>query len=361
MTSKPDAVAELQRLKLMQDMQKELTDWAKSRLGWLSVSVAVLGFFGLSTVVNQAVQNLVSIPVQKQTEKLEEAREKAASTVIKLQYLSESVNKSGQDALAAANDARTKSREVEEKLAALQTLIDQAKTNITEAESQSKLVVSTYENVKNNISGVALSLFDKSRQQSLAEKKTAEHIEALEKKQSEIVAMVRGILLRDPQYGPQSLDLIARLKEIDQEYQESLAKMNKRNSASIVLVAGKGDANEKAAKSAEKFLQSYGYFASVIYPYGSSNKERIEDFERDFAGLKIDGSKGSPVIYINENLAENSFYEADIRSILDLDKIEKAEVVLAKFSPAEQYLRRSDVENFNSANIIVCYFPWSAS
>jgi hypothetical protein len=125
-------------------------------------------------------------------------------------------------------------------------------------------------------------------------------------------------------------------------------------------MVGKGGASEKTARLAEKYLQSHGYYASVYYPYGKSKSEKIDDFERDFAGLTIDtGMTSGPVIFINGRLAERDFYGTDLRSVFEANGVGAARVVSATFSPADQYLRKTDDERFDPSNVIVCYFPLS--
>src|SRR3546814_775092 len=51
---------ELQRILVPQEMQDEIISWAKKRFAMLGLAAAVLGFFGLSTVLNQSLQILVT-------------------------------------------------------------------------------------------------------------------------------------------------------------------------------------------------------------------------------------------------------------------------------------------------------------
>src|SRR3546814_2384793 len=53
---------ELQRILVLQEMQDEIISWAKKRFAMLGLAAAVLGFFGLSTVLNQSLQILVTKP-----------------------------------------------------------------------------------------------------------------------------------------------------------------------------------------------------------------------------------------------------------------------------------------------------------
>lgn len=361
MPSQSDSFNELQRLKLMQELQKDLTDWAKSRLAPLSIALAVLGFFGLKTVVDQNVMSLVNskvdVPIQRQIQRTEAAIEKATDKVNQLSITNELVTKSGSDAQKAANDAFAKSKEIQQRLAELQPQIDQANASVTEIEQRLTTVKSEAEIVRLRMTGWSYSVFDKFNQQSLTGRQVAERIAAFEKKQGEIAAAYQELVRNDPRLAERAASLQGRFKEIDRQYRDSIAKIDKRNSANVILMVGKGEANEKIARLAEKYLQSYGYFASVYYPYGTSRQDRWNDFEADFAGLKVDASDTGPVIYMSDNLAERTFYEADIQSVFESNKIAPVKVITRRFSPADQYLRRSDDERFDPSNIIVCYFP----
>src|SRR3546814_1693025 len=65
---------ELQRILVLQEMQDEIISWAKKRFAMLGLAAAVLGFFGLSTVLNQSLQILVTKPVERELVKLADAK-----------------------------------------------------------------------------------------------------------------------------------------------------------------------------------------------------------------------------------------------------------------------------------------------
>jgi chemotaxis regulatin CheY-phosphate phosphatase CheZ len=368
--TEPD-IDELRRIKMMQDMQKELVSWAKSRLAPLSMAVAVLGFFGLKTVIDQNIASLVNskidAPVSRQIGKMEDAAEKAKETMGRLNATNDYVNQAAQNALHAADEARKKSneaaesgKEVQARFATLQPQIDSAKNTVEDIEKRLIKVKADTEAASKNISGLAFSLFIGSRQQTLTGTEFEERIAAFEKKQAGLAAAFAVLVQNDPGQARQAQALLARFREIDGQYRDSIARITKRNAANVILMVGKGEASEKTARLAEKYLQSRGYIASVYYPYGKSKAEKIGDFERDFAGLTIDnGMNGGPVIFINGRLAERDFYGNDLRSVFEEKRIGTPRVVSAAFTPADQYLRRTEDERFDPSNVIVCYFPLS--
>ncbi|MFN0194977.1 MAG: hypothetical protein ACKVP5_23865 [Aestuariivirga sp.] len=355
---------ELQRLKLMQDMQKELVGWAKSRLAPLSMVMVVLSFFGLKTMFDQNIASMVSSkvdgPLNRQVVKMEDANYEAAKKIGQLAVASEFLTKAANDTMHAADEARKNAneaaatgKEVQERFAKLQLEI------AGNVDNRMRIAEAALDRASRYITGLSRSLFEKSRQQSLTGTLFEERIVALEKKQSELAAAFAEVLQNDP---GQAHALIIRFQEIDQQYRDSITRINKRNAVSVILMVGKGEASEKAAQLAEQYLQSSGYFATVYFPYGKSKTEKIGDIEKDFAGLTIDnGMNGGPVIFINGRLAERDFYGADLRSVFEAKGIGPAKVVSATFLPADQYLRRTDDERFDPSNVIVCYFPLSDS
>jgi hypothetical protein len=57
---KTDDSTDLQRLKMLMQVQAELTSWAKRRFWIIVIVIAVLGTFGISTLLNNVIQTLVS-------------------------------------------------------------------------------------------------------------------------------------------------------------------------------------------------------------------------------------------------------------------------------------------------------------
>jgi hypothetical protein len=364
---------ELHRLKMMQEMQKELTDWAKSRLAVVSAAVAVLGFFGLKTVVEQSVTNLVDNPVKVQIEKLQAVRDEAMTIKANLVMVNESSKLATEEANKAAAKGKEAQQQVVSALAELQPEIDRANARVselqpqinrandavTDVEQRLQRVRKETDNASRNISGLSQELFDRSRELSLGGTQTEDQIGVFEKKQHELAVAFQEMARADPRLAQQASTLMARFQEIDRQYKDSIARIGKRNAANVILMVGKGDAAEKSAHQTEKYLQERGYFATVYYPYGKSKKDRVEDFEKDFAGLRAGGLKGGPVIFINGRLADRGFYETDLKAAFDANSIPVTQVMQTTFSPSEQYLRKGEDGSFEPENVIVCYFPVS--
>src|SRR3546814_8722373 len=101
---------ELQRSLVLQEMQDEIISGAKKRFAMLGLAAAVLGFFGLSTVLNQSLQILVTKPVERELVKLDDAKERASAVIAELAVLSSDVEQKGHQAQEAA-EAATRSAE----------------------------------------------------------------------------------------------------------------------------------------------------------------------------------------------------------------------------------------------------------
>src|SRR3546814_12237781 len=68
----------------------------------LGLAAAVLGFFGLSTVLNQSLQILVTKPVERELVKLDDAKERASAGIAEVAVISSDVEQKGNQAQEAA-------------------------------------------------------------------------------------------------------------------------------------------------------------------------------------------------------------------------------------------------------------------
>src|SRR3546814_15988924 len=104
---------ELQMILVLQEIQDEIIAGAKKRFAMLVLAAAVLGFFGLSTVLNQSLQILVTKPVERELVKLDDAKERASAVIAELAVLSSDVEQKGHQAQEAAEAATRKIGELD--------------------------------------------------------------------------------------------------------------------------------------------------------------------------------------------------------------------------------------------------------
>src|SRR3546814_14591941 len=93
----------------------------------LGLAAAVLGFFGLSTVLNQSLQILVTKPVERELVKLDDAKERASAVNAELAVLSSDVEQKGNQAQEAAEAATQQIGELAENI---ETAVRTAKENL---------------------------------------------------------------------------------------------------------------------------------------------------------------------------------------------------------------------------------------
>jgi hypothetical protein len=346
--AKPDtSLEELHRIKMMQELQTEISDWAKRRLTVFSVFVTILGFFGLSTVVSQTVQSIVNSPVQRQIEKLENAREDANKTTMELRLLSRDVSADGQQAAAAAKDASSKAE-------AIGTRINELNDLVAKSEQAAKDIIQKYKSVETDLGSVALQVFDESQKGKLTEQMMAARVDSVKEMQQAMLDFVRYVSNNAGDAGmrQRALDLYNEISRIDDRYNRIVTDIQKRNAANIVIYVPKGSALEANAEMLEAQLRNAGYYSSVWHPFGGNKAEYQFDIARDFNNSIDRGAIDNLVVFVPGKSKNISFYQRDIASIARLTSLD-LKFVAQDIEPQDKHLRKAGAERFAKDDVIL--------
>ena len=144
----PGDYYELEKLRIRQQMQEDITSWAKRRFAVMGVLIGVLGLFGLSTVIHQSVRLMTERPIQREVERVVKATDHAREIIFELDKLSEEATEAASQARDAATASKKGLEEYQKALAAL-------KTELRDIERQSDLLEERFGAASKNIKQVA--------------------------------------------------------------------------------------------------------------------------------------------------------------------------------------------------------------
>lgn len=267
-----DRVLELQRMVIRQEMQEEITAWAKKRFSMLALACAVLGFFGLSTVLNQSLQVLVNKPVERELEKLDEARERASEVIAKLGALSTDVEQQGRRAQEAAEAAAQKIKELE--------------SNIKTASENAEQIVEQYihiragmSRVSDEIFGLAASIAEDENLLRIEIRKTSQTLTALERLSTAVAESFRSTQVDAALSGFRS-----NMNTIQADYVKSLEHLTRIRSFNIVYYISRPE-DDKTAQAMVRELKGAGYRAAVWYAQGGDRKAVVNEIAAEFGDI----------------------------------------------------------------------------
>ncbi|MGF1629097.1 MAG: hypothetical protein ACFCUT_06470 [Kiloniellaceae bacterium] len=267
-----DKALELQKILIRQEMQEEITSWAKKRFAMLGVAAAILGFFGLSTVLNQSLQVLVTKPVERELLKLDEAKERAGSVIAELSFLSSDVEQKGHKAQEAAEAATRKINELE--------------SNIRIASESAVQILEQYAHIRSGMSrvsdeifGLAASIAEDENLLRIEIRKTSQTLNALERLSTAVAESFRSTQV-DAALGGFRSDM----NVIQTDYVESLDNLARIRSFNIVFYINRPE-DDEAAQAIVRELKGEGYRAAVWYAQAGDRRAVVDEIAKEFGNI----------------------------------------------------------------------------
>jgi hypothetical protein len=253
-------------------MQEEITSWAKKRFAMLGVAAAILGFFGLSTVLNQSLQVLVTKPVERELMKLDEAKERASSVIAELSVLSSDVEQKGRKAQEAAEAATQK--------------IDELESNIRIASESAVQILEQYTHIRSGMSrvsdeifGLASSIAEDENLLRIEIRKTSQTLTALERLSTAVAESFRSTQV-DAALSGFRTDMNA----IQADYVKSLDHLSNIRSFNIVFYINRPE-DDETAQAVVRELKGAGYRAAVWYAQAGERQAVVEEIAREFGDI----------------------------------------------------------------------------
>lgn len=274
-----DETRELQKLKIRQEMQEEITSWAKKRFAVLGIVAGVLGFFGISTVLHESLQILLTKPVNEAIEKFEEAkgkldqaREQAREKIIELSLLSKNVEDQGRNAQQAAADAEIKIRE-------LSANIDDGRKEAVEIQEKYNNIRDSMSRVSNDVFELASGISEEERRLKAEIGRASESLTALEKLS---VAIARS-------FGDSRVNMALDTFQLESDaingkYIEEFKRIDKVRNFNVVYYID-GAEGDETAQAVVRALKSEGYRAAVWYAQGSDRSDIINEISGEFGDI----------------------------------------------------------------------------
>lgn len=267
-----DEALELQKVRIRQEMQEEITSWAKKRFATLGIIVAVLGFFGLSTVLHQSLQILVTKPVDRELVKLDTAKERANEVTARLRVLTQDVEEKGRQAQRAAADASIKIKELEAN-------IEDSRKAAAEIQTKYNYISGGMSRVSNDIFELASEISEEERRLKAEIRKASRTLTALGKLSTSIAEAFPTSDVDD------ALDQFrSDVNTINYEHIDELNRINEIRSFNIVYYVDGAD-EDATAHAVVRALKSEGYRAAVWYAQGGDRRHVIEEISSEFGDI----------------------------------------------------------------------------
>ena len=276
--SKEEAL-ELQRFRIRQEMQEEITSWAKKRFAMLGMVIAVIGFFGLSTVLQQSLQTLVTKPVDRELAKLDTAREEAAKVVEELRHISAQVEKTGQQAEAAAGEAATAAENAADKIKELDAGITDSNRRIAEIKGAFKGLQDSMRLVSGNVFDLASVSSDKETRLAAEILKANRMLGAMERLISTIAES-----FKTTQVEVALKQFSSDINAINADYVSEYNRINKIRTFNIVYYVDPTQDNTVAQATVEA-LKRAGYRAAVWFAQGKTRDAVIKEIAAEFGDI----------------------------------------------------------------------------
>jgi len=332
---------ELQRIRIRQDMQDEITTWAKKRFAMLGLVGAVLGFFGLSTVMHQSLQMLVTTPVERELAKLDAAKERANQVTAELIVLSSEVEENGRRAQQAAADAATK-------IAQLESSIKSGTREAAEIRSQFGSIRSSMSRVSDNIFELASGITENEK-----------HLEVEVWKASRSLAAIQQLSTSVAESFPSTQVEMALkqfqsdVSQINADYVSEYNRINQIRSFNIVYYVDQAD-NDQTAQAIVRELKSEGYRAAVWYAQGKSRDDIIEEISSEFGDIE-DILKANPKGMVSDPAHQD--ITGNIEKLLSSQfQFKDTALVKRPLQPAPMHLvHGEDAKPFAADRIILIY------
>lgn len=329
---------ELQKIRLRSEMQDEITAWAKKRFTVLGVVVAILGFFGLSTVLNQSLQVLVTKPVERELVKLDQAKERASAVIAELTLLSSNVGEQGRNAEAAAEAATKKIKELESSIA-------QASRDAQEIEDKFRPIREGMSRVSSDIFSLASTISEEERLLEIEIKMASETLNALESLSTAIAQS-----FRTTQVDAALSEFRARTDAIRADHKRAIAHIAKIRSFNVVFYITRGE-DDEMAQAAVRDLKSKGYRAAVWYTNGVERNAVVSEIAGEFGQIgDILRTNPSGIVSHPQHQEIAAEIEYLLSSRFKTNRIDRA------LNPIEQHLIHDQgLKTFESDRVILIY------
>ncbi|HEY9550542.1 MAG TPA: hypothetical protein VIR45_13680 [Kiloniellaceae bacterium] len=334
---------ELQRILVLQEMQDEIISWAKKRFAMLGLAAAVLGFFGLSTVLNQSLQILVTKPVERELVKLDDAKERASAVIAELAVLSSDVEQKGHQAQEAAEAATRKIGELE--------------ANIKTAARNAKDILDKYDHISGGMSRVAGDIFSLASSIREEEKRLRIEIE----KSSAALSAIQGLntaIARSfgtTQVSSAVGDFEAKMDAINAHYLQSLDRLARIKTFNIVFYIRRNE-DDQMAQAAVRHLLGQGYRAAVWYAEDGEREAAIQEIAGEFGDI-ADILQAHPSGIVSHPLHEDIAVEIGDLLATDVQAASfDAKVYTRPLQPAPQHLSHDRGRKaFEADRVILIY------
>jgi len=339
---------ELERLLLRQEMQEEITSWAKKRFAMLGIVAAILGFFGVSTVLHQSLQILLARPVEQELEKfedvkerLDEARDQARDKIIELSLLSANVEEQGRKAQAAAEAATQKIVELE--------------TSIATAAEKARDIAAKYEGISGGLSRVSGDLHSLATNIREEEKRLRVEVEKATAALGVVEEFNAAIAKASetPQLNTAFGAFQAKMDAIETNYRRSLERLARIKDFNIVFYISRRE-DDDVAQAIVRHLKGEGYRATVWYTVNGERQGAIEEISGEFGEI-TDILQAHPSGIVMDPQHED--VATEIEQLLSADsKVVgfQGDVFMHPLQPIKQHLSEGQ-KTFDADKVILIY------
>ena len=344
----PGDYYELEKLRIRQQMQEDITSWAKRRFAVMGVLIGVLGLFGLSTVIHQSVRLMTERPIQREVERVVKATDHAREIIFELDKLSEEATEAASQARDAATASKKGLEEYQKALAAL-------KTELRDIERQSDLLEERFGAASKNIKQVAAVIFEAATRQNITDRETEFEINKLSNHLIGLEKLVLGALkVRDSDQTAVLFETFQTNKGASAAaYDEERTKLYRNTDFNVVVYIQRGQGFERSANEAVAMLNRQGYRAAVWLAHGKDAASAAADVRTEFPNLVQELNETRRALIIHPS---HSGIGEEIRGLLQGNEIfANLSVITANMKPVDRHLSTPNGTSYRPENVILIY------
>jgi len=349
-----EEIVELQKIRIRQEMQEEITSWVKKRFAVVGLVVGVLGFFGVSAILHQGLQVLVTERVERELAKLDNAKEKAAEVAAVMSFLSEDAEEKGRRAQDLAEAATKKFGQME---AEIRLKIDELESTTRVASESAVRILDQYAHIRSGMSRVSDELFNLASSMRQEEKLLKIELKKVSEMQSALHSLntVIATSVRSAPVDSALKSFRFDTDTIEARYISSIDYLSKLRGFNIVYYIRRPE-DDELAQAVVHELKSEGYRAAVWYAASGSRNEVIREIAGEFgdiADILQEHPSGIIVDPQHEDVA------AEIEQLLSADfKADNLDpdVFIRQLQPIEQHLTYDQGrKSFEADKVILIY------
>jgi hypothetical protein len=361
----PTTLQEVEKAKLLMQLQAELTGWAKSRL-WVISIVGVLGAWAaFQATVSSMIRASLDKPIenalksmQSEIQEVEAQKDEATRAIIELKESRNSVEEAARKQLSAVQDAQKRVDDTMSDINLLQARLDKMKTDVDEQVGRMKEVAADNLRIKDNSIGLYAGTFELRSDRVVDDLRFKLRMRALD----EVIDRITTWLDRPPAVDAanEGVPAIARQRSLTEEakllrddYRSSEQRLLGNSALKVVLYIRKGGGFYDTAEKASEALKDLGYRTDIWYANGDTAAEAVNDISTDFPGSKqllrqyMAGVISAP--------SEEQHGQEVIDVLQRYSLFSKVHFAKSELKPDERHLKRGLDKPYGEDQIILVY------